>query len=388
MAGPRRTECLASTNAAGKVESTLIIGIPKEIKADENRVGLVPSGVSAFVQHGHEVLVQAGAGLGSGISDAEFTRAGAIMLASAHELWERADLVMKVKEPLGDELAWMREGQILYTYLHLASNETLTRALCERGVSAVAYETIQLADGSLPLLFPMSEVAGRLSVQKGAQCLEAGSQGRGILLSGVSGVRPANVVILGAGTAGANACHMAVGMGARVSILDINPARLRYLQDIMRGQLTTVMANPANVWEEVVGADLVIGAVLVPGAKAPRLVSEALVKAMQPGAALVDIAIDQGGCFETSHATTHHDPIYRVHDVIHYAVANMPGAVPRTSTYALTNVTLTYGLALADKGLEKALHEDAALRRGLNTWQGHVTCKPVADTFAMPYYEV
>lgn len=366
----------------------MIIGIPKEIKADENRVGIVPSGVSAFVQHGHTVLVQAGAGLGSGLVDEAFQKAGAEIVPEARTVWERAELVMKVKEPLGEELAWMREGQIVYTYLHLASNESLTRALVERKVSGMAYETIQLADGSLPLLFPMSEVAGRLSVQKGAQCLEAGSQGRGILLSGVSGVRPANVVILGAGTAGSNACHIAVGMGARVSILDINPARLRYIHDIMGGHVTTVMANPANVWEEVVDADLVICSVLVPGAKAPQLVTEGLVRDMKPGAAIVDIAIDQGGCCATSRPTTHHDPIYKVHDVIHYAVANMPGAVPRTSTYALTNVTLSYGLALADKGLERALHEDVALRRGLNTWAGQVTYKAVADTFSMPYYEV
>lgn len=366
----------------------MIIGVSKEIKADENRVGLVPSGVSAFVQHGHTVILQQGAGLGSGIEDAAYQKAGAEIVPEARAVWERADLVMKVKEPLGEELAWMREGQIVYTYLHLASNESLTRALLERKVSGVAYETIQLADGSLPLLFPMSEVAGRLSVQKGAQCLEAGSQGRGILLSGVSGVRPANVTILGVGTAGINACHIAVGMGARVSVLDINPARLGYVHDIMRGQVTTVMANPANIWEEMVEADLVIGAVLVPGAKAPQLVTEDLIRAMRPGAAFVDIAIDQGGCSETSRPTTHHDPIYRVHEVIHYAVANMPGAVPRTSTLALTNVTLSYGLALADKGLERALHEDAALRRGLNTWQGNVTHKAVADTFGLPFYEV
>ncbi|MBI2434484.1 MAG: alanine dehydrogenase [Candidatus Hydrogenedentes bacterium] len=366
----------------------MLIGVPKEIKADENRVGLVPSGVAAFVQHGHRVLVQAGAGVGSGITDDAYRKAGGEVVAAPLEVWERADLIMKVKEPLGDELIWMREGQIIYTYLHLASDEHLTRRLLERKVAAIGYETIQLDDGMLPLLFPMSEVAGRLSVQKGAQCLEAGSRGRGILLSGVSGVRPANVVILGAGTAGSNACHIAVGMGARVSILDINPARLRYIHDIMGGHVTTVMANTANVSEEVVDADLVICAVLVPGAKAPQLIKESLVKSMQPGAAIVDIAIDQGGCCETSRPTTHHDPIYALHDVIHYCVSNMPGAVPRTSTYALTNVTLSYGLALADKGLEKALHDDKALRRGLNTWQGHVTHQAVAATFGLPFYEV
>jgi len=366
----------------------MIVGVPREIKPDENRVGLVAPGVTAFVQHGHTVLIESGAGLGSGIRDEDYVRAGAEMVTEASMIWERAELVVKVKEPLDEERAWMRPDQMLYTYLHLASDEALTHALLERQVAAIGYETIQLEDGSLPLLFPMSEVAGRLSVQKGAQCLEAGSNGRGILLSGVSGVRPANVVILGAGTSGTNACHIAVGMGARVSILDINPARLGYVHDIMAGHITTVMANPANIREEVREADLLICAVLVPGAKAPRLISEELVREMRKGSAIVDIAIDQGGCCETSRPTTHHDPIYEVHDVIHYCVANMPGAVPRTATYALTNVTLGYGLALADKGLERALEEDAALRRGLNTWRGKVTHPAVAETFDLECAEI
>ena len=363
----------------------MIIGVPKEVKADENRVGLVPPGAAAFVHHGHQVLIERGAGLGSGIPDAAYREAGARVLSKAQSVWRDADLIMKVKEPLGPELKWMRDGQIVYTYLHLASNETLTRALLERKVTGMAYETIQLADGSLPLLFPMSEVAGRLSVQKGARCLEAGCGGRGILLSGVSGVKPANVVILGAGTAGANACHVAVGMGAHVSILDINPARLRYLHDIHGGHLTTVMAHTANIHEEVSQADLVIGAVLQPGARTPRLIPRSLVKSMRPGSAIVDIAIDQGGCCETSRVTTHHDPTYEVYGVVHYGVANMPGAVPRTSTYALTNVTLGYGLVIADKGLERAVAEDDALRLGLNTHAGRLTCRAVAESFSLPY---
>lgn len=362
----------------------MIIGVPREIKADENRVALVPAGAAAFAQHGHSVLVERGAGLGSGIADAEYERAGARLVDSGKAVWAQAELVVKVKEPLGPELDWMRPGQLLYTYLHLASNRELALALLERRVTAIAYETIQLTDGSLPLLFPMSEVAGRLSVQMGARCLETGCGGRGILLSGVSGVRPANVVILGAGTAGANACHIAVGMGAHVSILDINPARLRYLHDVHGGHLTTVMANTANIWEEVAQADLVIGAVLQPGARTPRLVPRELVKTMRPGSAIVDVAIDQGGCCETSRPTTHHDPIYLEENVVHYAVANMPGAVPRTSTHALTNVTLSYGLALADAGLEKAVTRDAALRRGVNTHAGKLVCAAVGEALGLP----
>ncbi len=359
------------------------IGVPKEIKVDENRIGLAPSGAAAFVQHGHTVIVESGAGLGSGIPDEAYAKAGAVLMASAEAIWGEADLIMKVKEPLGPELGWMRPGQIVYTYLHLASNRNLTDTLLQNKVTGVAYETIQLADGSLPLLFPMSEVAGRLSVQAGARCLEVSCGGRGILLSGVSGVKPANVVILGAGTAGANACYVAVGMGAHVSVLDINPGRLRYLHDIHGGHLTTVMANTANIWEEVAQADLVIGAVLQPGALAPRLIPRDLVKQMRPGAAIVDVAIDQGGCCETSRPTTHRDPIFEVDGVIHYAVANMPGAVPRTSTHALTNVTLSYGLALADKGIEGAAAHDPALRRGVNTYAGRLTCPAVAEAFGL-----
>ena len=347
----------------------MIIGVPREIKSNENRVALVPSGVAAFVQHGHTVLVEHGAGRGSGIDDAAYRKARARLVKSAAAVWARADMIVKVKEPLGPELDWMRAGQIIYTYLHLASNEALTRALLKKRVTAIGYETIQLEDGSLPLLIPMSEVAGRLSVQKGAQCLEAGSGGQGMLLSGVSGVRPASVVILGAGIAGCNACQVAVGMGAQVSILDINPARLRYIHDIMGGHVTTVMANTANIAEEVVQADLVITA--------------ALIREMRPGSAIVDIAIDQGGCCETSRPTTHQDPTFIVHDVVHYCVANMPGAVPKTATYALTNATLNYGLVLADQGVEQAIAKDPALALGLNTWDGKVTHPAVAATFGM-----
>lgn len=366
----------------------MIVGVPKEIKSNENRVALVPSGVSAFVQHGHTVIVEQGAGRGSGIEDGAYRKAGARLVKSAKAIWERADMVVKVKEPLGPELGWMRDGQILYTYLHLASDEALTRALLERKVTAIGYETIQLDDGSLPLLVPMSEVAGRLSVQKGAQCLEAGSGGQGMLLSGVSGVRPARVAILGAGIAGCNACQVAVGMGAQVSILDINPARLRYIHDVMGGHVTTVMANTANIAEEVAGADLVITAALRPGARAPRLISRRLLREMRPGSAIVDIAIDQGGCCETSRPTTHQDPTFIVHGVVHYCVANMPGAVPRTATYALTNATLNYGLVIADKGAEVGVSGDRALALGLNTWRGQVTHPAVAATFGMACHGV
>lgn len=366
----------------------MIIGVPKEIKPGEARVAMVPSGVAAFVAHNHTVLVEKGAGIGSGIPDAAYTAAGAKLIKTAKEVWKRADMIIKVKEPVDPEFSYMRPGLILYTYLHLASSESLTRKLLEKRVTGIAYETIQLADSSLPLLTPMSEVAGRLSVQKGAQCLEAHSGGCGILLGGVSGVKPAKVVILGAGVSGSNACYIAVGMGAHVTVLDINPARLRYLHDIMGGRVTTVMSNHATIAEEVTQADLVIGAVLVPGAKAPNLIPKSIIKQMKPNSAIVDIAIDQGGCIETSRPTTHANPTYRVNDVVHYCVANMPGAVPRTSTYALTNVTLGYGLCLADKGWEKAMAEDPALKKGLNVLNGKITYQAVADAFGMDCAEI
>jgi alanine dehydrogenase len=369
------------------VPNTVKVGVPREVKPGEARVALLPSGVSAFRAHGHSVLIERDAGRGSGISDEQYRGAGGEIVAEAETVWEQAELIIKVKEPWERELAFLRANQVVYTYFHLASNERLTRALMEAGVTAVAYETIQRNDGTLPLLMPMSEVAGRLAVQKGAQCLEAGNGGRGILLSGVSGVKPARVVIIGGGVAGQNACHVAIGMGAHVTILDIDHARLRYLHDITGGRVTTLMSNRATIGEEVVDADLAIGCVLIPGARAPVLVTEDIVRRMRPGSAIVDVAIDQGGCFETSRPTTHDDPIYRAHDVVHYCVTNMPGAVPRTATYALTNVTLGYGLALADKGLDRAVRDDPALRRGLNVHRGHITHRAVAQAFGLEYVE-
>jgi alanine dehydrogenase len=366
----------------------MIIGVPREIKSSEARVAMVPSGVSALVAHGHEVLVEKGAGAGTGIPDEAYRAAGAKIFAKASVLWQQAAMIVKVKEPLEGELRLMRPGQILYTYLHLASNEELTRALLRRKVTAIGYETIQLEDGSLPLLTPMSEVAGKLSVQVGAHCLEAHSGGSGILLGGVSGVKPAKVVILGAGVAGSNACQVAVGMGAHVTVIDINPAKLRYLHDIMGGRVTTLMSNRANIAEEVCQADLVIGSVLIPGAKAPKLITRDLVRQMKPNSAFVDIAIDQGGCSETSHATTHSSPTYRLYNVVHYCVANMPGAVPHTSTMALTNVTLGYGLKIAEKGFEQAIAQDPALKRGVNTHAGQITHAAVAEAVGMPCHEL
>jgi alanine dehydrogenase len=355
------------------------VGVPKEIKPDENRVALTPSGVAALAAHGHEVVVERGAGRGSSIDDEAYAAAGA-RLADADETW-RATLVVKVKEPVPTEFRHLRPELVLFTYLHLAANEELTRTLVARRVRAVAYETIQLDDGSLPLLSPMSEVAGRLAVQAGAWCLQATNGGRGMLLSGVAGVRPAAVVILGAGIAGTSACQVAVGVGAHVSILDVQPAKLRYVHDILGGHVTTVMSNRANVEEEVRGADLVIGTVLIPGAKAPKLLPRALVRCMRPGSALVDVSIDQGGCAETSRPTSHHDPIYVEEGVVHYCVTNMPGAVPHTATYALTNATLSYALALADRGFADAVAGDAALRRGVNVADGAIVHPGVAAAY-------
>lgn len=366
----------------------MIVGIPKEIKAEEKRVAITPAGVNAFRSQGQMVLVESGAGLGSGISDEKYEKAGADILPMASDVWTKADMIVKVKEPLPEEYDFMTAGKIIYTYLHLAANRELTEAMMAKRVIGIAYETIQIDDGSLPLLAPMSEVAGRLSIQTGAYCLEAKNGGRGVLLSGVSGVKPANVVILGGGIAGTNACHIAVGIGALVSILDINSNRLRYITDIMQGHVTTVMSNEANIEEEVQKADLLVGAVLIPGAKAPNLVSTDLVKKMRPGSAIVDIAVDQGGCCETCRPTTHANPIYIEHDVVHYCVANMPGAVPRTSTYALTNATLSYGLEIAAKGWENAVAENHALKLGVNVADGKVTYKGVADAFGFEYDKI
>jgi alanine dehydrogenase len=366
----------------------MIIGVPKEIKTEENRVAVTPTGVAAFVARSHKVLAQKGAGSGSGLPDRAYENAGATMVASAEDVWGGADLIMKVKEPQASEYPLLRSGLILFTYLHLAASESVTRALLDRKVTAIGYETIQLDDGSLPLLAPMSEIAGRLSLQVGAWCLQAENGGRGILLGGASGVRPGKVVILGAGMSGTAACQVATGMGAYVSILDINPTKLRYVHDILGGHLTTLMSNRANVEEEVVDADLVIGSVLIPGAQAPKLVSRALVRRMKPGAAFVDIAIDQGGCAETSRPTTHREPIYVDEEVVHYCVTNMPAIVPNTSTYALTNSTLSYGLQLANRGFPQALARDKALAKGLNTWNGKITHEGVAAAFNLPWTTV
>jgi alanine dehydrogenase len=356
----------------------MIIGVPREIKTEENRVALTPAGVGAFVAHGHTVVVEHDAGAGSSFPDALYRQAGA-EIAPAADVWGRAELILKVKEPLASEFGHLRPDLVLFTYLHLAADPTLTRTLRDRRVVALAYETLQLEDGSLPLLAPMSEIAGRLAVQVGAWCLEAQNGGRGVLLSGASGVRPANVVIVGAGISGAAACQVAVGVGAHVSILDVNPARLRYVHDILGGHVTTVMSNRANVAEEVAAADLVIGAVLIPGARAPKLLPRDLVGTMRPGAALVDVAIDQGGCAETSRPTTHADPIYTDSGVVHYCVTNMPAIVPHTSTQALTNTTLAYALDIANRGARPALRESAPLRRALNVMQGTVTHPGVAE---------
>jgi len=366
----------------------MIIGIPKEIKAEEKRVAITPAGVSAFVSHGHQVLIERHAGAGSGLTDSHYREAGARIVPTARQVWRNAEMVLKVKEPLPSEYRYLREGLLLFTYLHLAASAELTKTLLRKKVCAIAYETIQLDDGSLPLLAPMSEVAGRLSIQVGSWCLQAPNGGAGILLGGASGVRPAKVVIIGAGIAGSNACQIAAGVGAHVSIIDRNPARLRYLHDILGGHVTTVMSNRANIEEEVVGADLVVGSVLIAGAKAPHLVTRKIVRAMRPGSAIVDISIDQGGCIETSRPTTHDDPIYVAEGVVHYCVTNMPAIVPRTSTFALTNVTLSYALELAEKGVQRSLRENASLQRGLNVLDGHVTQAGVAAAFNLPHTPV
>ncbi|MCM3469753.1 alanine dehydrogenase [Brevibacillus borstelensis] len=364
----------------------MIIRVPKELKNNENRVGLTPAGVSAYRQAGHRVLVETLAGAGSGFFDEDYLAAGAEIFSSAREVWQHADMICKVKEPLPEEYAYFRENLILFTYLHLAPERELTAELCAKKVVAIAYETIQTDDGSLPLLMPMSEVAGRMSVQIGAQFLEKPHGGKGILLGGVPGVPPAHVVIVGGGIVGTNAARMAVGMGARVTLLDIHAGRLRELDDLFRGRLHTLMSNHYNIAEAVQSADLLIGAVLIPGARAPKLVTEEMVKSMAPGSVIVDVAIDQGGSIETiDRITTHSDPTYVKHGVVHYAVANMPGAVPRTSTIALTNVTIPYGLMIANKGYRTAIAQSRALARGVNVLNGHVVYEAVARSLNVPF---
>ncbi|GBF72694.1 alanine dehydrogenase [Paenibacillus sp. 598K] len=365
------------------------IGVPTEIKSSESRVALIPAGAGMLKQAGHEVLVQQGAGAGSGFEDEQYAQEGATIVADAAKVWSEADMILKVKEPLPEEFGYFRPGLILFTYLHLAAAPELTRALTERGVTGIAYETIQLPGGGLPLLTPMSEVAGRMAVQVGAQFLESFYGGRGILLGGVPGVPPAEVIVIGGGIVGTNAARIALGMGASVVILERSADRMRYIDEQFNGRIRTLMSNPYNIAHAVRKADLLIGAVLIPGARAPRLVTEEMVQTMKKGAVIVDVAIDQGGSIETiDRVTTHREPVYIKHGVLHYAVANMPGAVPRTSTLGLTNVTFPYALELADKGVEAAAAVNEPLRKGINTYKGHVTYLQVAESLGMSFMPV
>lgn len=366
----------------------MIIGVPREVKPDEYRVAMLPVGVEELKRRGHQVLVQRGAGVGSGFPDEQYATSGAEIVSSAEELFAQADMVVKVKEPLPQEWDLLRPGQVVFTYYHLASNRQLTEALLKSGIIAVAYETLQGPRGDLPLLTPMSEVAGRMSIQEGAKFLERPQEGRGILLAGVPGVQPAHVVVLGGGVVGKNAAQIAAGFRADVVILDINVERLRYLEDIMPANVNTLFSDRHNLREQLQRADLVIGAVLVPGAKAPQLVSAEDLKLMKPGAVVVDVAIDQGGCFETSRPTTHSRPTYIVDDIVHYCVTNMPGAVGRTSTHALCNVTFPYVCQIADGALQKKGQLSYALQTAINIWQGSLTNRAVADAFGLPCHEV
>ncbi len=365
----------------------MIIGVPKEIKNNENRVAITPAGVDSFIRAGHEVLIETTAGLGSSFTDADYTATGAKIVDTATEAWA-AEMVLKVKEPVASEYQYFRENLLLFTYLHLAAEPALTQALIDNKVTALAYETVSI-NRTLPLLTPMSEVAGRMATQVGAQFLEKIYGGKGVLLSGVPGVQRGKVTIIGGGVAGTNAAKMAIGLGAQVTIIDLSPERLRQLDDIFGNDVTTLISNPLNIAESVKESDLVIGAVLIPGSKAPKLVKEDMVKAMNPGSVIVDIAIDQGGIFETSDKiTTHDNPTYVKHEVVHYAVANMPGAVPRTSTIALTNVTVGYALQIANKGVQKAVAENEALKLGVNTANGHVTYEAVAKDLGYEFVAV
>ncbi len=363
----------------------MIVGVPKEVKTAEFRVALTPVGVRELVAHGHTVLIESEAGEGSTIHDEEFEAQGATIVSDAREVFAASDLILKVKEPQLFEVEQLRSGQVLFTYLHLAAYPRVAEALLTRGVTAIAYETVQLPDGSLPLLAPMSEVAGRMGVQAGAYFLEKAHGGRGVLLGGVPGVRPGKVVIIGAGVSGSNAAAMAVGLQAAVTVLDINLARLRELDDVYHGRINTLASSRLTIEEVVIDADLVIGSVLIAGAAAPKLVTEDMVRAMRRGSVLVDIAIDQGGCFETSRETTHKDPVYSVHDVLHYAVGNIPGAVPHTSTYALTNATLRYAIALADHGVGEAAARHPELVPGVNVAGPSITNQAVADSLGYEY---
>ena len=363
----------------------MIVGILKEIKAEENRVCMTPAGAEVMVQNGHTVLVEQSAGMGSGFEDADYVAAGAEIVSTPKEIFDRAEMVMHVKEPLAPEYDMIREGQIVFTYLHLAAAEELTHALIKSKSVCIAYETIQKEDGSLPLLTPMSEVAGRMAIQQGAKYLEMAQGGHGVLLGGVPGVDPGNVVVIGGGVVGVNAAKMACGLGAKVYILDMNLDRLRYLDDIMPANCYALYSSPATIRDQISRADVVVGAVLIPGAKAPKLITRDMLSIMKPGAVLVDVAIDQGGCFETAKATTHSDPIYEVDGVVHYCVANMPGAVPRTSTMALTNATLPYALEIANKGWKKAMYQSEEIKLGANIVDGKVTYDAVAEAFDLEY---
>ncbi|WP_159467645.1 alanine dehydrogenase [Dyadobacter sp. 3J3] len=366
----------------------MIIGVPKEIKNNENRVAVTPAGITEFRKHGHTIYVQTEAGKGSGFSDEQYAEAGATILSTIEEVYAIAEMIIKVKEPIESEYALIKEDQLLFTYFHFASSEPLTNAMIERKAVCLAYETVERTDRSLPLLIPMSEVAGRMAVQEGAKYLEKPMGGFGILLGGVAGVKPANVLVLGGGIVGTQAAKMAAGLGANVTIVDISLARLRYLEDIMPANVDTVMSNEYNIRDLVKSSILIIGGVLIPGAKAPSLITRDMLKLMKPGTVMVDVAIDQGGCFETSHATTHEDPIYEVDGVVHYCVANMPGAVPYTSTLALTNATLPYALLLANKGWKEACASNEELKKGLNVVNGKIVFKGVSDAWNLPYTEV
>ena len=365
----------------------MIIGVPKEIKNNENRVALTPAGVVSYVQAGHKVLIETNAGIGSGFTNEEYVAAGAVIIEDAGDVWTQADMIMKVKEPLENEYKYFREGLILFTYLHLAADPELAKELLEKGIIGVAYETVQVGR-ALPLLAPMSEVAGRMATQIGAHYLQTTYGGKGILLSGVPGVERGNVTIVGGGNVGTNAAKMAIGLGADVTILDINADRLRQLDDIFGNSIQTLMSSPYNIAKCVAESDLVIGAVLIPGAKAPKLVTEEMIKTMKPGSVVVDPAIDQGGSIETSIATTHDNPTFVKHDVVHYCVSNMPGAVARTSTMALTNATVPYGIQIANKGIAKAIIENPALKLGINTAHGEVTYETVAKDLGYEYVPV
>ncbi len=366
----------------------MTVGVPKEIKSHENRIALLPGGVNALKNNGHNVIIQKGAGEGSGFSDEQYSKAGAEILDDVEALWQRSEMIMKVKEPIEPEYERMREGQLIFTFFHFAASRELTEAVVDSKCVAVAYETVEKQDGSLPLLIPMSEVAGRMASQEGAKYLEKSQGGRGVLLGGIPGVQPGKAMVLGGGIVGVNAAKITAGMGAQTIIFDIDMDRLRYLDDVMPKNIDTMFSSEANIRSMLPDVDLIIGAVLKAGAKAPKLITRDMLKEMQPGSVMVDVAIDQGGCFETSKGTTHDDPIYKVDDIVHYCVTNMPGAVPYTSTLGLTNVTLPYAVDLANKGWEKAVEDDPELRKGLNIVEGKIVYKDVADAFEMEYYEI